>query len=263
MTCFWDAILSRISLDDINTNLTIDSTYFSINKKEFINLIKSKILHIDPIDICFCIKWNNEHLREKLIQENLLWIEQYDINKIEEGHYCSICDPFLMIICYIFKVNINHNYNGVPVIYTYCAERMICLKSDVYYNDNYNVLEEYSDQIANNIPKDNNSEQNSELLPTRSISNQLSTDSPPDFSIIKKLSTETYENFVERKSMSKIYNIPCDPRFSLRSTLAPRCVTQVEGEARTHRSRVSTEGRYALPALPRQCGSTTKRQYTN
>ena len=43
------------------------------------------------------------------------------------------------------------------VIYTCCAERMICLKSDVYYNDNYNVLEEYSDQIANNIPKDNNS----------------------------------------------------------------------------------------------------------
>ena len=44
-------------------------------------------------------------------------IKNYDVNTVNNGYLCSCCDPFLILICEIFNINITNNYNGVKIYY--------------------------------------------------------------------------------------------------------------------------------------------------
>ena len=108
MTCFWDGIYRKLTDEDmklINSNK-------KINIKEFINLLKNNN------KICNEVKWQSEYMSELLLKENFKMIQEYDINNINNGYLCSTCDPFIILICEIFKVNINHNYNNIIINYT-------------------------------------------------------------------------------------------------------------------------------------------------
>lgn len=107
MTCFWNGILKSLKKDDfdfIGHNMIKDPIHFihflKKNKKRMIN-----------------VKWQNSHIKTKEINEYLKWIETYDINKINNGHLTSICDPFLLLISEIFCVNIVHYYNDIEIQY--------------------------------------------------------------------------------------------------------------------------------------------------
>ena len=63
------------------------------------------------------ITWNGETLTKKQLQENYDHIIDFNPNTIGNGYDCSVCDPFLLLVCYLFNVNIDHNYNGYLMKY--------------------------------------------------------------------------------------------------------------------------------------------------
>jgi len=111
MTCFWNGILSRLSLENINKAMNIKLD-IKPNPKEFVILLKNKAtLSVD-------VKWNYESLTQKLMEENMEWVNSYNVEHIYQGHDCSSCDPFLLLISQLFVVDICHTYNSKYVTYT-------------------------------------------------------------------------------------------------------------------------------------------------
>lgn len=117
MTCFWDGILSKIAVDDIDECLGLSFCYISIQKDEFIKLIQKVMAKVKIEDIQKRVAWNGEKMSTKIIEEHKIWIKDYNVTKIYQGHDCSICDPFLVSICYMFKVDIIHRYNNNIIKY--------------------------------------------------------------------------------------------------------------------------------------------------
>jgi len=102
MTCFWDALRSKLNIKDSNE-------IFIINLKSKNNKNKN-------------ILWNNTSLSDKQLEENYMHVREFDEKKINNGYDCSICDPFLILISTIYNVSINHNFNGVIINYKNNAE---------------------------------------------------------------------------------------------------------------------------------------------
>lgn len=113
MTCFWDGLISKLTLNEINKHLA-DRTLSSVPPAEFVNMLKARSAKSRPDDVL----WNGQPLTDKLMQETAEWIAEYNVAKIGDGHDCSICDPFLIMICHIFMVCIEHNYLGHKITYT-------------------------------------------------------------------------------------------------------------------------------------------------
>ena len=107
MTCFWDSILSSLHVDDFK--------YINYNKKpnlkEFIELLKNKNRLSDN-----CL-WQNNELTKQEKEEHYEAIKCYNINGIHGGHLTSICDSFLILICDLFDINIEHLYLNTTVVY--------------------------------------------------------------------------------------------------------------------------------------------------
>ena len=72
--------------------------------KEFIIFLKNSNLMTKNII------WNGSKLSNMELQENMHAIKTFNINNINNGYGCSTCDPFLLLICELFCVNINHYY---------------------------------------------------------------------------------------------------------------------------------------------------------
>ena len=92
MTCFWDALRSKLKLDMDNHAFI---THLKSNNNKNNNIL-----------------WNDTKLTDKQIEENFEHVKDFDINSISNGYDCSICDPFLILVCNLYNANINHNYNG-------------------------------------------------------------------------------------------------------------------------------------------------------
>ncbi len=92
MTCLWDALRNKLQVKE--------------NNKDFILYLKKSNKMNNSI------LWNNEKLSVKQLEENFEHIQNFDETKIGDGYDCSTCDPFLILICEIYDVNIHHNYNG-------------------------------------------------------------------------------------------------------------------------------------------------------
>jgi hypothetical protein len=120
MSCFWDNILISLSEEDFNF-----IGYSRMNNYNFIRFLKN--MNEEVTDVF----WNHSKLTDKQIEENILHIETYPVNDIENGYLCSICDPFLLLICYLFKVNIKHIFLDTTHLYeTVCPRKTIIFKSD-------------------------------------------------------------------------------------------------------------------------------------
>lgn len=122
MTCFWDGLTSRLTNKEIEKHLGTVRGHV-----DFINLLKARSQMSNINDVL----WNNTQLSPKIIQENQEWIGSYNVNGIGGGHDCSICDPFLILCCHVFRINILHDYNGHLITYTNTgANRTLSFKSD-------------------------------------------------------------------------------------------------------------------------------------
>jgi hypothetical protein len=112
MACFWNGTLAALNKDHI-----ILALQYKNNRKpspsEFVALLQKHVIKTTDV------LWNGQILKDQLLIENLNWIKTLNINLINNGHDCSICNPFLLLICQLFKINIIHDYNGTIVNYTH------------------------------------------------------------------------------------------------------------------------------------------------
>jgi len=108
MTCFWDSILSVLNNDDFRI---ISPSTKKMSNKIFVIFLKNN--NTKTVDII----WNNEKLTKQQMEENFEHVKDFDQNSIKNGYLCSTCDPFLLLVSYLFKVNIDHNYRGYLMQY--------------------------------------------------------------------------------------------------------------------------------------------------
>ena len=107
MTCFWDGIIRDLTQEDLQL-LNSDK---NINNKDFILLLKKNN------KICENVKWQEEQLNIELLKENYEMVKDFNENNINQGYDCSSCDPFMVLLCELFKININYDYNGNNIQY--------------------------------------------------------------------------------------------------------------------------------------------------
>jgi len=139
MTCFWDGILS--SLDENDFQIVNEKKYDNV--KHFIDLMKRLNRKTDNV------RWNNELLTVKQLDENYIAIEAYDKNTASTGYLCSICDPFLLLIAELFKINIHHKYLGTVMMYTIPNHR----KTVYYKSDNSHFTNTRASIISTILPQ--------------------------------------------------------------------------------------------------------------
>lgn len=106
MTCFWNSLLSGIPKDLFLEHSISQPIHLVVYLKKY-NL---KTDHV---------KFNGVFLSEKRKDENFEAISSFQSNSIYGGYFCAFEEPFLFLVCELFKINIHHNYNGYIAHYIY------------------------------------------------------------------------------------------------------------------------------------------------
>ena len=101
MSCFWNAIIRE----------TKQSQYKQYgyqkpkNANELIGFLKQNNTK------CKGVTWNSEELTNQFLDECQQSIKEMH-DRAENGYLCSSCEPVMILICYLFKMDIDHKYNG-------------------------------------------------------------------------------------------------------------------------------------------------------
>jgi hypothetical protein len=106
MSCFWDSLVQKLGKEDMQQN-NIQ------NPQQLVDYLKKNNSTTDNV------LWNNERLSQKQKLENKEHIINYDKNTISQGYLCSTCDPFLLLLCELFQITIQNNFNGNQMTYTH------------------------------------------------------------------------------------------------------------------------------------------------
>lgn len=108
MTCFWDGIISSLNNDDLKI--------LGLNSRPTPNILAEQLKKRNTKTIS--ILWENKPLSCNELEENHIHITDYTSASVHQGYLCSICDPFLCLLCELLKVNIKHTYLNNTVHYT-------------------------------------------------------------------------------------------------------------------------------------------------
>jgi len=109
MTCFWNAIVSHLNTEDFKL--------LGINSGRrpplpvFINQLKERNKLVENTS------WQGKSLRNQELKEHFEAIKCYNVNGINNGHLTSICDSFLLLLCELLVVNIDHRYLNTMIKY--------------------------------------------------------------------------------------------------------------------------------------------------
>ena len=77
------------------------------------------------------VLWNSIKITDKQLDENYQHIKDFDSNSIHNGYFCSTFEPFLCLLCELFCISIQHNFNGTIIYYSIQDSRKTCkFKSD-------------------------------------------------------------------------------------------------------------------------------------
>ena len=99
MSCFWDTLLQKLNSNKFNSNK--DLILFLKNN----NCKKKNVL------------WNNTDLLDLQYIENFNHIKDFNEDLINNGYDCSSCDPFLLLICELFELEIINHFNNTIINY--------------------------------------------------------------------------------------------------------------------------------------------------
>ena len=105
--CFWSGLLSKLTNEDFQYAFKQNKSNIDV----FINLL------IDNNKYTENIKWQNHYLTSNELKENFNHIQHFDKSTIYRGYDCSSCDPFLLLITYLFQITLIHNYCGHSITY--------------------------------------------------------------------------------------------------------------------------------------------------
>jgi hypothetical protein len=122
MTCFWTGILTMLSQESIQSVFKCNNR---LSPSQLVTLFKQYNTATEDV------LWNGNVLGQQELKENVESIKEYDVKTLNNGYLCSCCEPFLLLLCQLFRVNVHHNFNGVMIKYTYvsCAnnnQTLIC-----------------------------------------------------------------------------------------------------------------------------------------
>tara|TARA_B110000208_G_scaffold118770_1_gene145301 strand:+ start:239 stop:631 length:393 start_codon:yes stop_codon:yes gene_type:complete len=107
MACFWNSIIQSLNSTDLH-NLNVKQFRTPLSLVLFL-----KVKNCKTIDVL----WNKEPLTDKQLAENIQAVKIYNHTNIYSGYFCSTFEPMLFLISHLFKVNIEHDYNGVHIEY--------------------------------------------------------------------------------------------------------------------------------------------------
>ena len=108
---FLGSLIKSIQNDDLNTYF--DNQNIQINPHNLATILKN--VNKKTPDIL----WNDSELTEKLMEENIEAIKEYDVKQVQNGYYCSTCDPFLFLLADYLEITIIHNYNNHIMNYSH------------------------------------------------------------------------------------------------------------------------------------------------
>jgi len=119
MTCFWDAITSRLTAEERQLAGVTSATSLAA----YLKGVNTRTPEIT---------WNDESLTPQQMGENMERVRSLDVGGIGGGYDCSTCDPFLFLVAYVFDVDIDHNYMGHVMRYrnTRSAKRTLHFSSN-------------------------------------------------------------------------------------------------------------------------------------
>lgn len=108
MSCFWKGILAAITpiVPDVKRS-----------PSSLIEWFQTKASKIDCVQIQQSVYWQNFPLSIRLLEENRDWILRYESKRANSGHLTSTCDPFLIVLCYVLNVDIDHLYLSSKIEY--------------------------------------------------------------------------------------------------------------------------------------------------
>lgn len=107
MTCVWNALLQKIQTNDLKTLLGVTNH----TPHELVKALKAKNC------ATVGVKWQGTELTRQQISENMKHVEVHDIGSIGNGYDCSACDAYMILVCYILKVRILHQYLNTQIVY--------------------------------------------------------------------------------------------------------------------------------------------------
>ncbi|AYV83903.1 MAG: hypothetical protein Hyperionvirus13_46 [Hyperionvirus sp.] len=109
MTCFWRGII--IALGPMRIENVLGYKLAKRKKKKstyvpdgFVKALMTAGKGVLANDVLF----NGAAISEQEKKEYATWIDTYDSTDIENGHLTGLCDPFLLLICQLFQINIEH-----------------------------------------------------------------------------------------------------------------------------------------------------------
>ena len=107
MTCYWDSIRDSLTLDDYN-RLGFNS---KPTLKQFISTLKTKNTLVQNV------LWQGKEFRNQEITEHYEAVKSYNINNIKNGHLTSVCDSFILLLCELLEITIEHKYLNNVIYY--------------------------------------------------------------------------------------------------------------------------------------------------
>lgn len=137
MSCFWRSLINAFNDRDVLKYLKEE------DKKFFLKIKKCKtkdcVKLIEKIKIkntkTHNVSWNDEKLSDKLLNDNQNAIIELNKKNVDHGYYCSTCDPVLLLISELYKVNIYHDYNDHMIKYKHHSKpsARLTLKSNTHH----------------------------------------------------------------------------------------------------------------------------------
>ena len=120
MSCFWNSLLNTIKTEDKDKYFnTFDMNLTPHNLAVILKEINKKTENV---------LWNNEELTEQQMNENKEAIDNYNKNTVNDGYYCSTCDPFLILLADYLSISIEHNYDGNIMTYKHKKNNRYIIK---------------------------------------------------------------------------------------------------------------------------------------
>jgi len=107
MTCYWDSIRDSLTLDDYNR---LDFNH-KPNLQQFISTLKTKNTLVNNV------LWQGNEFRNQEISEHFEAVKSYNTNDIQNGHLTSICDSFILLLCELLEISIEHKYLNNVIYY--------------------------------------------------------------------------------------------------------------------------------------------------
>jgi|TARA_B110000211_G_scaffold214105_1_gene255233 hypothetical protein len=125
MSCFWQGIQRSLIIEDFLPYSNSENIHV-VPKLDTLVLFLKKHNYLTKNITC-----NGEVCSEKMLKENKDAVDEYNLVQINQGYYCSTADPFLFLVCFLFSVNIIHDYNSHTISYEHPAHTRT-----IYYHSN-------------------------------------------------------------------------------------------------------------------------------